>query len=83
MAATGRILAKCGDVESELDRLGLRSSSESDRFMGRDDAPPALRWNELLRGVEGCPDLDSDGSEDHGGTGGRLRFGDTASFLEG
>lgn len=87
-AVTGIILGKCGDVESEADRLGLRSSSDRDRLMGRDDGA-VPRWIELLRGVAGCccpcccPDLDRDGSEDHGGTGGRLRLGDTASFLEG
>lgn len=69
-----------GDVQSELERLGLRSSSERDRLMGRLEGTP--RWKELLRGVVGCPGLEIDGSEDHGGTGGLLRFGDNASFLE-
>lgn len=67
-------------MQSELERLGLRSSSDRDRLMGRLEGTP--RWNELLRGVVGCPGLDMDGSEDHGGTGGRLRVGDRASFLE-
>lgn len=67
-------------MQSELERLGLRSSSDRDRLMGRLEGTP--RWNELLRGVVGCPGLEMDGSEDHGGTGGRLRVGDKASFLE-
>lgn len=68
-------MAKRGDVEPELDRLGLRSSSESDSWMG---AAAGVRcWNEPPRGVEGCPGgLDGGAAagseEDHGGTGGRL-----------
>lgn len=59
--------------------LGLRSSSERDRLMGR----VCIGFD--MEGVEGwraCCERDMEGSLDHDGTGGRVRLGERASFLD-
>lgn len=72
-----------GDVTSEFDRLGLRSSSDKDRLIGNDGGTPG-RWRELFRGVAGPGLFEcTEPSEDHAGTGGLFGFGDSASFLDG
>ncbi len=76
-------MLNCGlDIGSDpAERLfGLRSSSDRDRLMGRvcivlpmDGVDGGLCWERE----------DIDGSLDQEGTGGRVRLGERASFLEG
>ena len=82
-AAAGMALANCGEVESEFERLGLRSSSDRERLIGKVIGTGRCVV-ELLRGVAGTGLFDPiDDSDDHAGTGGRVRLGDIASFFEG
>jgi len=69
-------LENCGlEMASEFDRFGLRSSSDSERLIGQVGVARCTRF------VGGAGLLEA--SEDHGGTGGLVRLGDKASFLEG
>lgn len=75
-------------MESVLERMGLRSSSERDRLMGNVEG--VERWKGLGRGVTGVAGVAEtlvffgiDVSDDHEGTGGRFGLGDTAIFLAG
>jgi hypothetical protein len=87
-------LLNCGLwLLSEVGRLGLRSSSESERLIGSvefgfgvpraeelvldpiDDVCDGVKPVNLVLFLEGVL------SEPHAGTGGRVRFGETATFL--
>ncbi len=81
--ADGADFVNCGlDRVSEVDRFGLRSSSDRDRLMGS-VGPGCLCSDFGAAETVLLPPEDVDVSEDHAGTGGRVMFGERAIFLDG